>query len=134
VDIGSSNNSTSDIARQIVEGVSPDDLEHHGGKLELDDNGELELNGDTGISAGVKDELASIMGEPRIIPVVGPGNNATYTIVKFAGVRIMDVKLTGKMSQKRVIIQPCPIVTAGAIYGETSGSSSLVFTPVKLVR
>lgn len=66
----------------------------------LDDNGELFLNGDTGISAGVKNELASIKGEPKLIPlfnqVNGPGNNATYSIVKFVGVRLMQVKLTGK--------------------------------------
>jgi hypothetical protein len=138
VDIGSNNNSTADIARQIVDGISPADLAHHGGKLELDANGELELNGDTGISAGVKDELESIIGDPRIIPIFrsveGPGNNAIYTIVKFCGVRIMDVKLTGNMDQKRVTIQPCPIVSEGAVYGDDAGTSSMVFTPVTLVR
>jgi hypothetical protein len=137
VDIGSSNNSTADIARQIVYGISSADLGHHGGKLEFDENGELELNGDTGISAGVKDELASIKGKPRLIPifstVVGPGNNAQYTIVHWAGIRIMDVKLTGAMSQKRVIVQPCPMVVQGALpsSGETS---SYVYSPVVLVK
>src|SRR4029078_5825159 len=58
VDIGSSNNSTSDIARQIVYGISPQDMAYMGGKLEFNSAGELQLNGDTGISAGVKDELA----------------------------------------------------------------------------
>ncbi len=48
VDIGSSNNSTADIARQIVEGVSIEDLAYHGGKLQFDEDGELMLNGDTG--------------------------------------------------------------------------------------
>jgi hypothetical protein len=139
VDIGSSNNSTADIARQIVEGVSQSDLDHHGGKLELDESGQLELNGDTGISAGVKDELDSIKGEPRIIPifrsVVGPGNNATYTIVAFVGVRIMDVKLTGKMNQKRVTIQPANVVTRGAIPAtEETQSSWFVYSPVWLVQ
>jgi len=137
VDIGDSNNSTADIARQIVYGISPEDLSHHGGKLELDENGELELNGDTGVSAGVKDELASIKGKPRLIPifsqVVGPGNNAQYTIVHFAGIRIMDVKLTGAMSQKRVIVQPCPMVVQGAIPSETA-TSSYVYSPVVLVK
>ena len=55
--------------------------------------------GDTGISAGVKDELASIIGQTRIIPVFssvsGNGNNATYVIVRWVGVRVMAVKLTG---------------------------------------
>ncbi len=119
VDIGGSNNSTNDIARQILHGVTQADLDAIGGALELDDNGELFLNGDTGISAGVKDELAEIIGKPRIIPVFrevhGPGNNAMYTIVNFVGVRVMYVKLTGPMNKKRVMIQPATIVSKGII-------------------
>jgi len=138
VDIGSNNNSTADIARQITDGVTPSDMEHHNGVLEFDENGNLYLNGDTGISAGVKDELASIKGEPRVIPVfrsvTGPGNNATYTIVKFVGVRIMDVKLTGAASKKYVMIQPAAIATKGAIPTTEIGTSDLVFTPGYLVR
>jgi len=138
VDIGSSNNSTADIARQILEGISAEDLAYHGGELKLDANGQLELNGDTGISAGVKDELASIKGRPRIIPifsqVTGPGNNAQYTIVRFAGIRIMDVKLTGKMKSKRVIVQPANVVTLGGIVAVGEQTSDFVYSPVWLVR
>jgi hypothetical protein len=39
VDIGSSNNSTCDISCQIVEGISPQDMEHHNHRLEFDENG-----------------------------------------------------------------------------------------------
>lgn len=139
VDIGSSNNSTADICRQIREGISEQDLAYHGGQLALDENGELQLNGDTGISAGVKDDLASIIGQPRIIPVfrsvVGPGNNAQYTIVKFAGVRVMYVKLTGSMSSKKVLIQPAPVITRGAIPSPSAAPQShFVYSPVWLVR
>lgn len=138
VDIGSNNNSTADIARQILEGVSPEDLEYHDGEIKLDENGELFLNGDTGISAGVKDELASIKGNPRTIlifrEVQGPGNNATYTIVGFAGIRIMDVKLTGKMSSKRVTIQPAIHVSQGAIPSSNAQTSQFVYSPVWLVH
>jgi len=143
VDIGGSNNSTNDIARQIVHGISEDDMNdpamaHFNGELKFDSNGELELNGDTGISAGIKDELTSIIGEPRIIPifssVVGPGNNAQYTIVKFAGVRILDVKLTGSMSSKKVIIQPATIKVRGGIPSSNPGSSHFIYSPVWLVR
>lgn len=138
VDIGSSNNSTADIARQIVYGVSPSDMAHHNGVLQFDGNGELFLNGDTGISAGVKDELASIKGKPRVIPifrsVTGPGNNATYTIVKFVGIRILDVKLTGPASKKRVTIQPAAMATKGVISTTTTGTSDAVYTPAYLIR
>jgi len=137
VDIGSSNNSTCDIARQITTGISPADLQYHGGSLEFDASGNLYLNGDTGISAGVKDELASIKGQPRIIPIFtavnGPGNNAEYTIVRFTGIRIMAVKLTGKASSKYVMVQPANIVTKGGIPGGNA-TSDFVFSPVRLVR
>ncbi|MBP90504.1 MAG: hypothetical protein CMJ64_27985 [Planctomycetaceae bacterium] len=138
VDIGSSNNSTADIARQIVDGVSVNDLSYHGGKLEFDEWGELGLNGDTGISAGVKDELESIKGLPRIIPifrdVTGLGNNAMYTIVRFAGVRIMEVKLTGNPSSKRVIVQPASVVARGGIPTTASSTTDFVYSPAWLVR
>jgi len=139
VDIGRNNNSTADIARQIVEGISASDLEPLGGKLELGPDGTLELNGDTGISAGMKDELASIAGQPRIIPlfsnVSGPGNNAQYTITGFAGIRILDVKLTGKMSSKRVIVQPARVQLYGGIpASDDTPTSYFIYSPVWLVR
>lgn len=139
VDIGGANNSTADIARQIVDGVSPDDMAQIGGSLELDDTGELLLNGDTGISAGVKDELESIKGEPRVIPifrsVIGNGNNAMYTIVGWVGIRILEVHLTGNMSGKRVIIQPANITMKGAIPGNDSNQTSqFIYSPVWLVK
>lgn len=138
VDIGSNNNSTADLARQIVYGVNQADLAYHGGELRFNSQGKLFLNGDTGISAGVKDELASIIGKPRTIPIFrsvsGPGNNATYTIVKFVGVRILEVKLTGSMSSKRVTVQPANVVAKGTIAGSTTGTSQFIYSPVRLVR
>jgi Flp pilus assembly protein TadG len=138
VDIGGSNNSTNDIARQILYGVNAADLAYFGGKIELDHCGVLMLNGDTGISAGVKDELAAIKGQPRTIPifnqVTGPGNNAMYTIVKWMGIRIMDVKLTGPMKKKHVTIQAAPVVGPGVIPSTVTGTSSYVYSPAVLLE
>jgi len=138
VDIGGSNNSTADIARQILYGITPADLAYTGGSLQFGSNGELHLNGDTGISAGVKDELASIIGKPRLIPiftnVVGPGNNADYTISKFVGVRIVGVRLTGSLSDKYVMIQPCNVISKGGIYQQGATGSQYIYSPVWLVR
>ena len=138
VDIGGSNNSTNDIARQIVYGISAQDFFDLGKPLKLDGNGELLLNGDTGISAGVKDELASIIGQTRIIPiytqVTGNGNNAMFTIVRFEGVRILDVKLTGKPSGKHLTIQPANVVARNTRIDDSgTNTSSHLFTPVMLV-
>lgn len=139
VDIGHSGNSTSDISRQIREGVNADDLAHLDGKIELGPDGTLQLNGDTGISAGVKDDLAGIRGQPRIIPIFsevsGPGNNAQYVIVQFAGVRIMDVVLTGKMTSRRVMIQPARVEVHGGIpAGDDGQHSHYLHSAVWLVR
>jgi len=138
VDIGGSNNSTSDIARQILHGISPSDLTALGHPLEFDSTGKLSLNGDTGISAGVKDELSSIKGQPRVIPIFssvsGNGKNANYTIVKWQGIRIMNVKLTGSMSQKNVMIQVAPVSLKGVVSATATGGSSAVYSPVVLVR
>ena len=138
VDIGGSNNSTNDIARQITDGISAQDIIDLGKPLVLN-SGEMMLEGDTGISAGVKDELASIIGEKRIIPlfssVSGNGNNAEYTIVRWVGIRILNVKLTGKMSGKRVVVQPAPIIAANAIPNVDGGiTSDFVLTPVVLAN
>ncbi|MCO8125407.1 pilus assembly protein TadG-related protein [Stieleria sp. TO1_6] len=139
VDIGSSNNSTADLRRQILSGISAQDMAELGKPLEFDLNGELELNGDTGISAGIKTQLESIIGEPRIIPIFtkveGNGNNATYTIVRFEGIRVLAVKLTGPMKKKHLTIQPCPMVARYSVYHkEEFEESEFLFTPVMLVE
>jgi Flp pilus assembly protein TadG len=138
VDIGGANNSTSDLARQILHGISPQDLVDLGVPLQFDECGKLYLNGDTGISAGVKDELADIKGQPRVIPIFrevnGPGNNAIYTIVKWCGIRIVDVKLTGSMKSKHLTIQHAPVVVSGVIPATETGSSSYVYSPAILLK
>jgi len=141
IDIGSSNNSTSDIKRQISSGISQSDMDAltaQGRSLTLDGSGTLTLNGDTGISAGVKDDLAAIVGQPRVIPifrsVAGPGNNAIYTIVKWVGIRVMYVKLTGSASSKTLTIQPCNVIAKGGIYDTGNSGSDYVYSPVWLVR
>ncbi len=138
VDIGPDNNSTADIRRQILYGVNAADLSYFGGRLELGEDGTVLLNGDTGLSAGFKDALEAIKGQPRAIPIYsqvsGPGNNAMYTIVGFAGIRIVNVRLTGPMSQKELIVQFAFVVDATALAEPGPGPSYYVYTPVRLVR
>ena len=139
VDIGKSNNSTADLSRQIVDGISTQDFIDLGKPLVLDENGTMTLNGDTGISAGVKDELASIIGQTRIIPVFstvyGNGNNANFNIVRWVGVRIMAVKLTGSMSSKYLMVQPASVIARNTVAGDMSRVwSDSIYSPVVLVK
>jgi Flp pilus assembly protein TadG len=137
VDIGSANNSTADISRQILYGPNQSDLDKMGGQVALGPSGTLTLQGDTGISAGFKDELTAIRGQPRVIPlyskVTGQGNNTYYTIVAFAGIIITDVQLT--TGNKYVTIQPEFVVDATAVTGTRSSTTSyFVSQPLKLTR
>ena len=135
VNIGASENSTSHVADQILNGVSSDDLAYHGGDLTLNENLELFLEGDPGISAGFQDELAAIRGEGRVVTVFsdmqGNGNNGVYAITKWAGICIVEVDLTG--SDKRVIAQAAKVSSGGIIPG-TGDTSSFVFSRVWLTR
>lgn len=135
VDIGSCNNSTADLSRQIRYGVNASDLAHIGGSVRTD-AGYVSLNGDTGLSAGIKDDLTSIIGKPRAIPIFsavsGPGNNAMYTIVKFVGIRIMYVKLTG--GSKTVVAQPAPVMDSSVIPGPTTSASQYIYSTPRLVH
>lgn len=135
VDIGKANNSTADVSRQILHGVNKSDLDAIGGSIAIPPGGVLNLQGDTGISAGFKDELAAIVGQPRVIPiyrapVVGNGNNAVFPVVAWAGIIITHVKLTGMT--KEIVIQPEYVVTATAIGG--GGNSNFVVRPLRLTR
>lgn len=138
VDIGGPNNSTADLTRQILYGLNEYDLSFFGGELSFD-QGPLSINGDTGLSAGIEDELESIKGLPRAIPIFtevsGPGNNATYTVVKFVGIRVLDVQLSGSPSKKHVTIQPAPFSDSTVVYSESvTLESDTIFTQPVLVQ
>ncbi len=132
VNIGISANSTSHIRRQIHEGVSAADLDYHGGKLQFNENHELYLDGDPGISAGFKEDLSDIRGQPRAVPIFrdvsGNGDNGVYQIIEWAGIRIADVHLKG--GQKRVIVQSAKVTTGGTIPGDDEQTSRYVFSRV----
>ena len=135
IDLGNPNNATPDLKRQILEGLNENDLSYFNGEIRLD-QGPLEVNGDPGISAAIKTELAAIIGKPRAMPlftsVTGQGNNTWYTLVKFVGIRILDVKLTG--GNKYVIVQPATLIDPTVIPGGATIQDSSIFTPLKLVH
>jgi Flp pilus assembly protein TadG len=139
VDVGNPNNSTADLSRQILKGPNQSDFSYFpNSTLELSPNGTLVLQGDTGLSAGIKNELAGIIGQPRAVPlystVSGNGNNAQYTIVGFAGMTILHVKLTGPQKQRHITIQPAIVIDESVVGGGENGvTSKYVRGPVGLV-
>ena len=125
INIGRANNSTADLRRQIREGVTTGDLAYHGGSIDFS-QGPIDFTGDPGLSAAIKSDLQAIIGEPRAIvlftEVSGSGANAVYTCVRFVGVRVCYVKLTGPMSLKRVIVQPTVLTDDWIIPGPADTS------------
>lgn len=138
VDLGHAGNSTRDIKRQIRYGLSAYDLSFFpDNKITFDSNGALYLNGDTGISAGISSALEDIIGEVRAIPifisVTGQGNNATYTIVKFVGVRVMGVKLSGGPNSRHLTVQPAVFSDSHVIRSDMSVNvDSILSQPVTI--
>jgi Flp pilus assembly protein TadG len=136
IDIGQTNNSTADISRQILDGLNQDDLDAIGGELTWP----RFFNGDPGLSAGIKDELEAIKGLPRTIPIFeytnnGNGGNLDYYIVEFVGIRILDVKLTGKPQSKHVTIQPATYISDDIVPGEASVTEQTsIFSSGMLIR
>ena len=95
------------------------------------------MNGDTGVSAGIESALEDIIGQVRAIPifisVTGQGNNATYTVVKFVGVRIMDVKLSGGPSSRHLTVQPAVFSDSHVIRGNMDVNvDSILSQPVTI--
>lgn len=134
IDIGAANNSTQDLSRQIRDGINADDLAALGGEF----NVPTTVDGDTGLSAGIEDDLMSIIGQARTIPlfnnVIGTGDVSSFDIEGFGGIRVMDVNLRGNINTKMVIIQPAYVVDDAAVTSAGSGTSYYVYTPVRLTR
>jgi Flp pilus assembly protein TadG len=140
VDIGHPGNSASDLRRQILHGPNAWDLSFFpNSTVQLNQNGILMLNGDTGVTASMKAEIGQILGQPRIIPlharVTGQGNNAWFEVVAFVGITILDYKLTGALRDRYIKIQPCYTGDSTAIGGGNDGiTSKFVFVPPRLRR
>jgi hypothetical protein len=139
VDLGSPNNSTNDLKRQIVNGLNAYDLSFFpNNRIQFNSSGTLTLNGDTGISAGIESSLQSIIGQVRAIPIFtsvsGPGNNAQFVIVRFVGIRVMAVKLTGGPTQRYLRVQPAPFSTRHGIRGTDSTAVDMVVSQPLLIE
>ena len=98
----------------------------------------LELNGDTGVNAGFKEQLEAIIGQSRVIPIFsevsGNRNNPTYSSVKFVGVNIVNVKLTG--NPKYLIIQPAFYMSSSVSRDESGApiTDDTIFTTPVLIE
>ena len=136
VDIGAASNSSADIARQVLYGINEEDLSYlPNSTLSLP----LVLQGDTGVSAGIKDEIESIYGQCRAMllfsQLANPGNNAEFEVVDMAGIRVMHVEMTGALDYKHLAVQICQSTLGNGIPDLEApiDRDTTVFTPLILI-
>jgi hypothetical protein len=123
INVGVSNNSTSILNAQILNGITPAQLATYpNSTIQLDNTlspPSITFSGNPGISAGIKSALTAIIGKPVVVPIYdingGNGNNAWYRVIAFQPSRIMSVNFQG--NPKYVIIQPCLINDPTAVTG-----------------
>lgn len=141
IDLGTASNGTPELIRQLLNGPNAGDFSilQRDGKLAADGSlqAPVSLGGDPGISNGTKSAWDQVIGMNKIIPlystVAGNGNNTVYTIVGFAGVRIVAADLQG--NPKRVWVQPTSFYSKNVtpLPPGASGGMVGVFTPPRLV-
>jgi len=106
LDIGSTNNSTSDLGDQIVNGLDQTDLDalHADGRIPSDSYIDAQsptwMQADPGISTGMKSYVRQVHGQTRIIPLYeatssGGGNNLEYQVTQWGVVKVIDSNWNG---------------------------------------
>jgi hypothetical protein len=140
LDIGSASNGTGDLDRQILYGPTTADFQNSDFANRIAPDGALYVpfmaTGDSGLTTSVKAKFEQISGQSRIVPlydsVINPGDNATYHIIAYAVVTIVQVDFTG--NPKRLWVQPARLATNKVTATDLSNIVSYgVYSPPRLV-
>jgi Flp pilus assembly protein TadG len=101
VDIGSTSNSTAEISGQILDGLRQSDLDalYADGRIpqstHIDGNSPAWMQGDPGLSSGMKAAVKEVTGTTRLIPIydalAGPlvGNNVEIKVVGWGVIQVV---------------------------------------------
>jgi len=114
LDIGSENNSTSDMGDQIVDGLDQSHLDYlkSDGRIDsseyIDSQEPIWLQADPGISTGMKSYVRAIHGQNRIIPIYqelsnSGGNNLEFKITKWGVVKVIDSHWNGAQNTRLIV-------------------------------
>lgn len=116
IDIGSTGNSTSDLNSQILDGLHQTDLDalYSDGRIPqktyIDSSVPASMQGDTGLSSGLKQSVVEVQGQKKLIPIYDQlaghfaGNNVEIHVVGWGVVTVIDSKWQGE-TNTYVILQ-----------------------------
>jgi hypothetical protein len=116
LDIGNSNNSTSDLSDQILNGLRQTDLDtlYSEGRIPqdtyIDSRQPWNSNGDPGLSVGLKSAVEAVEGKTKLIPIydwISPfpppgGSNVEIHVVGWAVAEVVDSNWQGSSKYVRI--------------------------------
>ena len=105
VDIGSTDNSTSNMNDQILNGLRQTDLDALASDGRIPNNSQIDgsqpawLQGEPGLSVGLKQSVQAVHGLKKVIPIFdqvgGTGNTSEFHIVGWGVVTVIDSRWMG---------------------------------------
>jgi hypothetical protein len=144
LNIGITNQGTSEVEDQIINGVTADQLDREIGTSVLefvDDWGDPlthNMTGNPGMSAGLKDAVQHRVGDiigfftHRTVDLSGANASFTITSVRFG--RLMHIDLTGSPKNKAIVVQPIVYTGGGVITKPSAPSTSGMVGNLTLVK
>lgn len=108
LDIGPTDNATSALVEQILDGLSQNDLNalQSEGRISsdefLDGSSYTWMNGDTGLSVGIRAGIEQIHGQKRLVPIYDQlgdtlnGSNVEFRVVRWGVVKVIDSEWRGE--------------------------------------
>ena len=146
LDIGPTDNSTSAICEQILNGLTQSDLDALSSQNRIPDNSELDcsqavwLNGDPGFSEGMKSAVREIHGQQRIIPLYDTlggslsGSNVEFSVVGWGVVTVVGSQWRGNQNSYVTVQKSCgyfgELRPKGSLSSETVSIDGAYTSPV----
>ncbi|MBI3866138.1 MAG: hypothetical protein HY290_30025 [Planctomycetia bacterium] len=126
--IGAWTNATPDYSNWILNGPSAGDLQAlcDAGSFPVSLQSPKPWKGSPGLRSTLGGDFASIIGQPRLLPLFQPasvspyqaasgnGSNTTYAIVGFVGVTVTEA--TGSGNNLTICVKPCDVTDPTAVF------------------
>ena len=115
LDIGTNDNSTSELNDQILNGLRQKDLNELHAQGRISDDAHIDsaeptwMQGDTGLSSGLKSAVLAVHGKKKLIPIYDQlgaksvGNNTEYHVVGWGVVTVISSQWAGQTNTRVVV-------------------------------
>ena len=138
LDIGPVDNSTSDLVDQILNGLRQEDLNalYADGRIGqdtcIDSSEQAWMNGDPGLSVGIKSAVIAAHGQTRLIPIYDQlggaltGGNVDFRVVRWGAVTVIGSEWKGAVNTRVTLRKDYLFSGELRPKGDLSGTTSYV--------